>query len=125
MAKYYVTCGSAQWVVDAESARQAAMRLMDELLGDHIWIYDDAELSEQDRRDHLVIETLLHIGTEMIVSERGADRSEAGTFGVPELLDDWDRLMTAVSRLFVAAGLAPRRVLPTPAQVVVDRRLPR
>lgn len=112
MPKYYVTCGGTQWIVQAESARQAAMRLLDELLAEHIWIYDDADLSEQDRRDHLVIESLLHLATEIHVSERGTGRCDAGTFGVPELLDDWDRLMTAVSRLFVAAGLAPRRVLP-------------
>jgi hypothetical protein len=115
MSKYYVTCGGTQWIVQAESARQAAMRLLDELLAEHIWIYDDADLSEQDRRDHLVIESLLHLATEIHVSERGTGRCDAGTFGVPELLDDWDRLMTAVSRLFVAAGLAPRRVLPQAA----------
>jgi len=34
-------------------------------------------------------------------------------------------MMTAVSRLFVAAGLAPRRVLPSPPQSSADRRLPR
>lgn len=125
MPKFYVTCGSVEWIVEAESARQAAMRLMDEMLGAHIWIYDDAELTEQDRRDHLVIETLLHLGTEIRVSQRGAQRCDAGVFGVPELLDDWDRMMTAVSRLFVAAGLAPRRVLPIPPQPSTDRRLPR
>ena len=129
MSKYYVTCGGTQWIVQAESARQAAMRLLDELLAEHIWIYDDADLSEQDRRDHLVIESLLHLATEIHVSERGTGRCDAGTFGVPELLDDWDRLMTAVSRLFVAAGLAPRRVLPhttAPEPAAGERgRLPR
>lgn len=112
MAKFYVSCGSVQWIVAAESARQAAMRLLDELLGEHVWIYDDAGLSQQDRRDHLVLEALLHLGSEMRVSERGSERCEAGVFGVPELLEEWDRMMTAVSRLFVAAGIAPRRVLP-------------
>lgn len=125
MPKFYVTCGSVEWIVQAESPRQAAMRLMDEMLGAHAWIYDDAELTEQDRRDHLVIETLLHLGTEVRVSQRGAQRCESGVFGVPELLDEWDRLMTAVSRLFVAAGLAPRRILPTLASGRAEPRLPR
>jgi hypothetical protein len=125
MPKFYVACGSVEWIVEAESARQAAMRLMDEVLGSHIWIYDDAALSEQDRRDHLVIETLLHLGTEVRVSQRGSQRCDAGVFGVPELLDDWDRMMTAVSRLFVAAGLSPRRVLPAPPTSAADPRMPR
>ncbi len=125
MAKFYVTCGSVQWVVDAESARQAAVRLMDELMGEHVWIYDDADLSEQDRRDHLVLEALLHLGNEVWVSERGINRCEAGVFGVPELLEEWDRLMTAVSRLFVAAGVVPRRVLPAPQPTPAAPRVPR
>jgi hypothetical protein len=125
MSKYYLTCGATQWIVQAESARQAAMRLLDELLAEHIWIYDDSDLSDQDRRDHLVIESLLHLPTEIHVSERGLGRCDAGTFGVPDLLDEWDRLMTAVSRLFVAAGLAPRRVLPqaTAAGHVASERI--
>jgi hypothetical protein len=112
MSKYYATCGSHSLVVTAPNAEQAAMRLMDEVLGSHIWIYDDSSLSEQQRRDHLVLEALLHLAPEVAVSEIGIHRNEAGEFGVPELLEDWHRLMTAVSRLFVAAGLNPERVLP-------------
>lgn len=108
MSKYYVSCGNHHWVVLADSPESAALRLLDELLGEQLWLYDDVGLTEQDRRDHLVIEALLHLGTEIRVSERGLGRAEAGRFGVPEMLDQWDRLMTAVSRLFLAAGLAPR-----------------
>lgn len=112
MSKYYATCGSHSLVVTAPNAEQAAMRLLDEVLGSHIWIYDDSSLNEQQRRDHLVLEALLHLAPEVAVSEIGIHRNEAGEFGVPHLLEDWHRLMTAVSRLFVAAGLKPARVLP-------------
>ncbi len=112
MSKFYATCGSHSLVITAPNAQHAAMRLMDEVLGAHIWIYEDSSLSEQQRRDHLVLEALLHLAPEVAVSEIGIQRNEAGEFGVPELLEDWHRLMTAVSRLFVAAGLAPERVLP-------------
>lgn len=110
MPKFYVTCGCQHLVIQAESAEMGAMRLLDELLGEHVWIYDDAGLSEGERRDHLVLEALLHLGSQIRVSERGLGRCEAGVFDVPQLLDRWDRLMTAVSRLFLAAGLAPRRI---------------
>ncbi len=116
MSKFYVTCGSLELVVTAESARQAAMRLIDEAMAGQIWIYDDAGLSDADRRDHLVLEALLHLASEITVSERGLGRWDAGCFGVPELLEEWHCLMTAVNRLFVAAGLAPRPVLSTPTQ---------
>ena len=114
MSKFYVTCGSLELVVSAESARQAAMRLIDEAMAGQIWIYDDAGLSDTDRRDHLVHEALLHLASEITVSERGLGRCDAGCFGVPELLEEWHCLMTAVNRLFVAAGLAPRPVLAVP-----------
>lgn len=119
MAKFYVTCGSRQLVLDADSPRAAALAMIDRRLGEHLWIYDDAGLSEQDRRDHLVIESLLHLPTEVIVSERGPGSGEAGSFGVPDLIDEWDRLMTAVTRLFAAAGLSPRR---RPAGPATNRR---
>ncbi|WP_153555612.1 hypothetical protein [Roseimaritima sediminicola] len=114
MPKYYAICGSQSLIVSAPNARQAAMRLIDEALSPHLWIYDDPDLSEQDRRDHLVLEALLHLDTTVTVSQRGLERSEDGRIEVPELIEQWHRMMTAVSRLFVAAGLTPRRVLPAP-----------
>lgn len=112
MSKFYVVCGSQNLVVTAPSAKHAALRLMDEVLATHLWIYEDAGLAEQDRHDHLVLEALLHLGSTVMVSERGLGNSEAGNFGVPELLSEWHKLMTGISRLLVVAGLDPRRVLP-------------
>ncbi len=125
MTKFYIVCGSQSLVITASSARQAAMRMMDEVMSAHIWIYDDPDLSEQDRRDHLVLEALLHLGTTVVVSQRGLGRADGGTFEVPELLEEWHRLMSCVSRLFVAAGLVPRRVLPQTMEGGVRPLLPR
>ena len=55
MSKFYVICGSQNLVVTAPSAKHAALRLLDEALGAHLWIYEDAGLAEQDRHDHLVL----------------------------------------------------------------------
>lgn len=128
MPKFYVTCGCQHLVIQAESAEMGAMRLLDELLGEHVWIYDDAGLTEADRRDHMVLEALLHLGSRILVSERGLGRGEAGIFDVPEMLERWDRLMTAVSRLFLAAGLAPRRIFSAetaPVESTASRKPPR
>jgi hypothetical protein len=122
MSKFYATCGSQCLIITAPTAEHAAMRLIDEAMGSHMWIYDDADLSEQDRRDHLILEALLHLGTSVKISERGFNRSEAGEFEVPEMLEQWHRLMTGISRLFVAAGLVPRRVMP---QVSADANVPK
>ncbi len=112
MAKYYATCGSQTLTITAPNAQFAAMRLIDEALATHIWIYEDAQLSEQDRRDHLVLEALLHLGSSVQVSELGVGRDDAGEFGVPELIDEWHRLMTGLSQMVLTVGLSQRRVLP-------------
>jgi hypothetical protein len=101
------------------------MRLLDEAMAPHVWIYDDGALDDSQRRDHLVLEALLHLASRVSVSERGLGKCDAGQFGVPELLEQWHCLMTAVSRLFVAAGLAPRRVLPGATTKLASPKVPR
>jgi len=100
MSKYYVSCGAKKLVVSAENAAVAAMRLIDLVMSDHIWIYSDTLLDEQDRRDHIALEALLNLGTSVHVSERGIGRNDACEVGVPELLEEWHQLMTGLSRLF-------------------------
>jgi hypothetical protein len=112
MAKYYATCGSLSLTISAPTAQFAAMRLIDEAMAAHVWIYDDATIKESDRRDHLVLEALMHLGPAVCVSERGLGHNEAGEFGVPELLDQWHRLMTGLSAMTIAVGLTARRLLP-------------
>lgn len=112
MAKFYATCGSQTLTISAPTAQFAAMRLIDEAMAAHVWIYDDNDLSEQVRRDHLVLEALLHLDATVRVSQRGLGRDDAGEFGVPEILDEWHRLMMGLSQMTIAVGLTERRVLP-------------
>ncbi len=112
MSKFYAHCGSQSLVVTALTARHAALKLLDQTLAAHVWIYEDRSLCEQDRRDHLTLEALLHLESSIAVSERGCGRSEAGCFEVPELLEEWHRLMVGISRLLSDSGLDTERVLP-------------
>ncbi|MEZ6078888.1 MAG: hypothetical protein R3C56_25405 [Pirellulaceae bacterium] len=112
MAKYYASCGSQTLTISAPTAQFAAMRLIDEAMAAHVWIYDDASLSEQTRRDHLVLEALLHLGATVRVSQRGLGRNDEGEFGVPELLDEWHKLMMGLTQMTIAVGLTQRNVLP-------------
>ena len=108
MPKYYVQCGPIQTILTADSKDQAALGAVDRTLQNHLWIYDDQGLTEQDRRDHIMLESLLHLAPSIQVSERGFDRKDAELIGTAETVDHWHRLMVGMSRLFVAAGLAPR-----------------
>lgn len=108
MAKFYVQCGPVELVLIADSIRQAALAAIDKSLQTHVWIYDDAGLSHQDRRDHLMIEALMHLEPTIRISEKGFNRTDAAIVGTPETIDAWHRLMIGMNQLFIAAGLAPR-----------------
>ena len=108
MAKFYVQCGSIETILVAESAESAAMNALDQMLQSHLWIYDDNGLSEQDCRDHLMIEALLHLAPTVRVSEQGFSRSDAIEIGTPETIEMWHRLMVGMKRLFASAGMPTR-----------------
>ena len=108
MAKFYIQCGSIEVVLTADSVEQAALSALDRSLQQHLWIYDDEGLSEEDRRMHLMLEALLHLAPTIKISEKGFDRPDASQVGTPETVEHWHQLMVGMNRLFVAAGLAPR-----------------
>jgi hypothetical protein len=120
MAKFYVQCGPLRLVLTADSMRQAALAAIDKSLQVHLWIYDDAELSHQDRRNHLMIEALMHLDPTIRISEKGFDRSDATLVGTPETIDAWHHLMVGMNRLFIAAGLAPRTMAAVAGMNVED-----
>ncbi len=129
MAKYYVQCGAIRQVLAAKGVEQAALALIDVALQPHLWIYDDPTLSDADRRDHVMLEAMLHLGSTIQVNERGFDRQDAFVLGTPEIILQWHALIVSVTRLLVDAGLVTRNessvaALPSSASSS-DPRLPR
>ena len=108
MPKFYVQCGPIRTILLADSPSHAAACALDPTLQQHLWIYDDPGLTEHDQHDHLMLEALMHLDATIRVSEQGFDRDDAAMVGTPETIEDWHHLMIGMSRLFVAAGLAPR-----------------
>ena len=108
MAKYYVQCGPIQVIINADSVDSAAFAAIDKSLHSHAWIYDDKQLSEQDCRDHLMLEALMHLDPAIRISEQGFHRRDAMYVGTPETVDAWHKLMVGMKKLFVTAGLSPR-----------------
>ncbi|WP_286177319.1 hypothetical protein [Stieleria mannarensis] len=105
MAKFYVQCGQTDLVLSSDAAESAALAMIDRILGPHLWIYDDPDLSELECRQHLMLEALMHLPTEISVSEQGFDRVDARKFPVPETIHTWHALMIGMRRLFRQAGL--------------------
>lgn len=114
MAKFYVQCGSSEMVVSADSAKSAALAMIHRQLHSHLWIYDDPDLAPLDRFQHLMIEALLHLPTELKISEQGFNKpgfAEQGftkqrfnqqpsgdqavhVMSVPELIQQWHQLVS-------------------------------
>lgn len=107
MAKYYVSCGPLAEVFSADSPEQAAVLAMDSFFAADRWIYDDDGLTDRMRHDYLALEALLRLGPEMVVSQRGFQRDDAGYFGTPEILEQWHELMTGMSCLLAVLGAPP------------------
>ncbi|SRR6056297_628114 len=107
MGKFYVTCGPLAEVFSADSPEQATVLAMDSFFAADRWIYDDDGLTDRMRRDYLALEILLKLGPEMVVSQRGFHRDDAGYFGTPEVLEHWHGLMTEMSCLLAALGAPP------------------
>ena len=103
MPKYYVQSGPVEEVVVADSLSHAAMAAVDRRFQRHRWIYEDGDLSDLDRQDHLMLEALCHLDPSLQISERGFDREDAHLIGTPETVARWHRLMTEMHRLAFAA----------------------
>ena len=84
MSKFYVQCGPIQAIFEADSVEQAALSGLDRTLQAHLWIYDDPGLSEQDRRNHLMLEALMHLDPVVRISEQ---RDDGDTPGVASNLE--------------------------------------
>lgn len=105
MDKFYVQCGPVEVVLLAEDAGSAAVAGIQRKLDAHLWIYDEPTLSDNDRRDHLMVEALLHLSPSIRVSRRGFDSDQFERFGTPETVLSYHRLMTGMRELFAAAGV--------------------
>jgi hypothetical protein len=125
MPKFYVQCGPVQTILTADSVDHAALSALDRTLQTHLWVYDDPGLTEQDCHDHLMLESLFHLDPSIRVSEQGFDRIDAQLVGTPETVDCWHRLMVGMSRLFIAAGLAPRSMAAVASSATVEFVPPR
>lgn len=99
MAKFYVQCGLSQQLVQAEDARGAALWAVHQIIDDAIdldsidWT-DAAEIENLD-----LIRVMLALPEQILVSEIGFGRCEAGLFDTPDIMTEWNQLILVVSQL--------------------------
>lgn len=99
MPKYYVQSGSRQQVIVAEDSQGAALAAMHGWLGTAL--NDEQPLpaffelvSEDD-----IAEVCDSLGGEVVVSEMGFGRDEAGCFDAETIIEHWLQMLVALENL--------------------------
>ncbi len=99
MAKYYVQCGLSQQLIQAEDASGAALWAVHQIIEQAIDL-DSIDWMDEDQINNMdLIRVMLALDPQVLVSEIGFGRCEAGAFETPEIMTEWNQLIAAVSRL--------------------------
>jgi hypothetical protein len=99
MAKFYVQCGLSRQLIQAEDARGAALWAVHQIIEQAIDL-DSIDWMDEDEINNLeLIRVLLALDEQVLVSEIGFGRGEAGAFETPDIMTEWNQLIIAVSRL--------------------------
>ena len=99
MAKYYVQSGTVRTVISADDCEKAALWVVHCTMQQVVPVYDDAELSPQEKGDVAIVQGIMVLGNTVKLSEIGFDRVEAISLDTFELVVQWHQLMVALSRL--------------------------
>lgn len=99
MAKFYVESGSAQMIIASEDAQRAVLWMVHCVMEGLGPIYQDNGISDDQRLDSVIVESLLDLGSEIAVSEQGFGRDDMEKWETFDIVMYWHQLMTALSRI--------------------------
>lgn len=99
MAKFYLQSGTIRTVVSADDHEKAALWTIHKTMQQIVPVYDDVELSAQEKGDVALVQGVMVLGNSIRVSEQGFDRDDAMELDTFELVTHWHQLMVALSRL--------------------------
>jgi hypothetical protein len=99
MAKYYVQSGTVRTVVSADDCEKAALWVVHLAMQQVVPVYDDSELSPQEKSDVAIVQGVMVLGNSVRLSEQGFDRDDATALDTFDLVVHWHQLMIALARL--------------------------
>ncbi len=99
MAKYYVQSGTVKMVVAADDCEKAALWVVHRAMGQIVPVYDDIDLTPEEKGDVAVFRGIMVLGNTFRLSEVGFDRDDAVTLDTFDLIVQWHQLMIALDRL--------------------------
>lgn len=99
MAKFYVQSGNVRTVISADDSEKAALWVVHKALQQVVPVYEDSELSPDQKSEVTIIQGVMVLGNDIQISEKGFDRADGERMDTFELLVQWHQLMIALDRL--------------------------
>jgi len=99
MAKFYAQSGTLKMVVHAREADRAALWVVHRALAQVLPIFDDDELSAQEKQAVAMFRGTLVLNDEIRLSEEGFDRNDAIVFRTADLVREWGQLVIALQKI--------------------------
>lgn len=99
MAKFYVQSGNFRGIVGAGDAEKAALWVVHKAMAQVIPVYDDCELSPEEKGHFAMVKGLVVLGNSIRLSQSGFEGEPELELDTFDLLVHWHQLMIAVSRL--------------------------
>ncbi|QDV22455.1 hypothetical protein [Aureliella helgolandensis] len=99
MAKFYVQSGNIRTVISADDGEKAALWIVHRAMQQVVPVYDDHELSPEQKSETAVIKGLIVLGNSILVNEVGFDHEDSQEMDTFELVMHWQQLMAALSKL--------------------------
>ncbi len=99
MAKFYVQSGTVRTVITADDCEKAALWVVHRTMQQVVPVYDDSELSPNEKGEVAVVQGIMVLGNSVQISEQGFDREDSVKLDTFDLVVQWHQLMVALSRL--------------------------
>ena len=99
MAKFYVQSGTLKMVIHAAEADRAALWAVHQVLSQVLPVFDDQELSPQEKQTVVAFHGAQVLDESIRLSELGFDRDDAEIFDTAETITEWAQLVLALRRI--------------------------
>lgn len=99
MAKYYIESGTMKAVVSADDSHKAALWAVHRAMQQVMPMYDDQEVTANDKSDIAMSEGMMVLDQKITISEVGFEREDAQVMNTYDVVGEWNQLMVALSRL--------------------------
>lgn len=99
MAKYYIQSGTLRATLAADDSRRAALWAVHQAMQQVLPVYDDPDLTAQQKSDHAMVEGMFVLEGKIKLSEQGFDRDDAELVDTFDVVIEWNKLMVALDRL--------------------------